>query len=40
MKHVPGVQNNEFISAEDYGAAVSAIERFWEFIGENETVTT
>jgi hypothetical protein len=40
MKHVPGVQNNEFVSAEDHGAAVAAIEQFWEFIGENETVTT
>jgi hypothetical protein len=40
MKHEAGVQNDEFVSAEDYEAGVAAIERFWEFLAEKETVRT
>jgi hypothetical protein len=38
MKHEGGVQNDEFISAEDYKAGAAAIERFWEFLAEKETL--
>jgi hypothetical protein len=36
MKHEEGVQADESVSAEDYSAAVAAIERFWEFLHQNE----
>ena len=38
MKHKGGVQNEEFVCAADYGEAVAAIERFWEFLVEKETL--
>lgn len=38
MKHEDGVQDDEFVSAADYEAAVAAIEWFWEFLVENEQV--
>jgi hypothetical protein len=38
MKHEGGVQNDEFVSAEDYEAGVAAIEQFWEFLAEKETL--
>jgi hypothetical protein len=38
MKHQSGVQNDEFICAGDYGAAIATIEGFWEFIAEKERV--
>jgi hypothetical protein len=40
MKHDAGVRDHESISAENYAAAVEAIERFWEFMGEHDTLTT
>ena len=42
MKHGPkgGLPDDEFIvSAEDYAVAIAAIERFWEFLSDNERVT-
>jgi hypothetical protein len=37
MEHKEGeVQNDEFVSAADYEAAVAAIERFWVFLVERE----
>ena len=36
MKHKGGVQDDELVSATDYGAAVATIERFWEFLVEKE----
>jgi hypothetical protein len=36
MKHEGEVQNDEFVLAADYAAAVTAIERFWQFLEENE----
>jgi hypothetical protein len=38
MKHERGVQEDEFVSAEDYTVAVVAVERFWEFLVENEQI--
>jgi hypothetical protein len=38
MKHKGGVQDDEFVSAAEYAAAVAAIESFWEFLNENERV--
>jgi hypothetical protein len=38
MKHEGGVQNDEFISAEDYKTGAAAIDRFWEFLAEKETL--
>jgi hypothetical protein len=40
MKHEDGVQEDEFVSAADYAAAVAAIERFWEFLEANEQLAT
>jgi len=39
MKHESGVQDEEFISAAEYEAAVATIEQFWEFLEENEHVS-
>jgi hypothetical protein len=39
MKHEGGVEDDEFVSAAEYGEGAAAIERFWEFLVENEQVT-
>jgi hypothetical protein len=39
MKHEGEVEDDEFVSAAEYGEGAAAIERFWEFLVENEQVT-
>lgn len=36
MKHESGLEADQFVRADDYAIAVAAIERFWEFLVDNE----